>query len=514
MSLLGIDVGTTGCKAVVFAEDGWQLASAYREYNLQRPQPGWAELDAIEVWGKIKDTIRQAARQVAESNADPVSALSVSSMGEAMVPVSRDRRILGPAINPNFDLRGEAYLEALGRALDNERLYRINGNTLGNPYSLTRLKWIAEHQPDLYQETSCFMFWGGLVLSMLGAEPSTDYSLANRTLLFDLDRGDWSDELLAWAGLEREKLPRAVLSGTVVGRIPPDIAADLGLPSGVLLVAGAHDQCANAVGCGAIEPGRAVYGMGTFFCITPVFERRRAPQAMIARGLNTEHHAVPGLYVTFIYNQGGALLKWFRDTFAAVEHRQAQASRRDVYADLIAEIPPRPSSVLALPHFAPTGPPDFVAGSSGVLVGLRLDTARGDILKGLLEGVTFYLKACVDGLPETGIQIADFRAVGGGSKSAAWIQLSADILGVPFVRPAVTEAGALGAAIIAGVGSDTFDSYRSGVEAMVKPECVFEPDPLRHRRYQERFEKYQALWPLMRDYLTTLNGSRAAGSGR
>lgn len=507
MSLLGIDVGTTGCKAVVFAEDGRQLASAYREYDLRRPRPGWAELDAVEVWGKIKDTIRQVAHQTAQSSADPVSALSVSSMGEAMVPVSRDRQILGPAINPNFDLRGEVYLEALSRTLDDGRLYRINGNTLGNPYSLTRLKWIAENQPELYRKTFCFMLWGGLVLSMLGAEPCADYTLANRTLLFDLDRRDWSDELLAWAGLERAKLPRAVPSGTVVGRMPPDIATDLGLPPGVALVAGAHDQCANAVGCGAVEPGCAVYGMGTFFCITPVFERRRAPEAMIARGLNTEHHAVPGLYVTFIYNQGGALLKWFRDTFAAVEHRQAQASGSDVYAALIAEMPPRPSSVLALPHFAPTGPPEFIADSSGVLVGLHLDTTRGDILKGLLEGATFYLKACVDALPETGIRIADFRAVGGGSKSEAWIQLSADIFGLPFVRPTVTEAGALGAAIIAGVGSGVFDSYRSGVAAMVMPERVFEPDPLRHDQYRERFEKYRALWPLLRPFLTNTLGS-------
>ncbi|MBN1642081.1 MAG: hypothetical protein JXA09_12670 [Anaerolineae bacterium] len=505
MSLLGIDVGTTGCKAIVFAVDGRQIASAYREYDLQRPHPGWAELDAVEVWGKVKETIRQAA---AQSTADPVSALSVSSMGEAMVPVSRDRQILGPSINPNFDLRGEAYLNALGRALDNERLYRTNGNTLGNPYSLTRLKWIQEHQPELYERTFQFLLWGGLVLYLLGAEACTDYSLANRTLLFDIDRGDWSDELLAWSGLDREKLPHTVPSGTVVGQIPPGIASELGLPPRVRLVAGAHDQCANAVGCGAIEPGRAVYGMGTFFCITPVFAQRPAAATMIARGLNTEHHAVPGLYVTFIYNQGGALLKWYRDTFAIAEHRQAQACGGDVYADLIAEMPPQPSSVLSLPHFAPTGPPDFVADSSGVLAGLRLDTTRGDILKGLLEGVAFYLRACVEDLPQTGIQIADFRAVGGGSKSDAWIQLSADIFGVPFVRPQVTEAGALGAAIVAGVGSGTFASYQSGVEAMVRLDRTFTPQARLHRHYQARFDKYRALWPTMRDLLTTLTSPR------
>lgn len=501
MSLLGIDVGTTGCKAVVFDEDGQAIASAYREYDLQRPQLGWAELDAVQVWDAIKSTIHQAA---AGSRADPIAALAVSSMGEAVVPVTRDRQILGPSINPNFDLRGETYVGALAQALDDERLYRINGNVLGNNYSLTRIKWIKEHQPDLYERTDRFLFWGSLVPFMLGADPCADYSLANRSLLFDLDREDWSHELVSWAGLDRDKLPDTVPSGTVIGRIARSAADELGLPSDVALVSGAHDQCASAVGCGAVEAGRAAYGMGTFICITPVSGERGDPAAMIAQGLNTEHHAVPDRYVCFIYNQGGALLKWFRDTFAALEHRQAAQQGRDIYAELIAEMPVHPSSVVALPHFAPTGPPDFVHDSCGVLAGLRLETERGDILKGLLESVTFYLKACVDALPAAGIEIADYRAVGGGSKSDAWIQLSADVFGRPFLRPKITEAGALGAAIMAGVGSGAFDAYGSAVDAMVKPDRTFEPDPAQHRRYQGRFESYSALWPLMRDYLRGL----------
>lgn len=508
MSLLGIDVGTTGCKAVVFSEEGQQLALAYREYNLVRPQPGWAELDAIEVWDKIRQTIRDVA---ARSSDDPIRTLSVSSMGEAMIPVTRDRRILGPSINPNFDLRGESYLAELGRTMPQERLYHINGNTLGNPFSLTRLKWIKAHQPQLYEQADKFLFWGSLVPFMLGARPCADYSLANRTLLFDLNREDWSDELVAWAELDRDKLPEAVPSGAVIGRIAPESAADLGLPEDVVLVAGAHDQCANAVGCGVIEAGRAVFGMGTFFCITPTFAQRYPLEAMMVRGLNTEHHAVPELYVSFIYNQGGSLLKWFRDTFAHLEHQQALAAGQDIYAALLAEMPAKPSSILALPHFAPTGPPDFVSDSSGVLVGLKLETARGEILKGLLEGAAFYLKACVDSLPEMGLQISEYRAVGGGSKSAIWIQLNADIFGAPFVRPKITEAGALGAAIIAGVGSGVFSSYQEGVQAMVQLDQVFTPDPLRHRAYQERFASYAGLWPLMREYLTGL--SHGAGSG-
>ena len=253
-----------------------------------------------------------------------------------------------------------------------------------------------------------------------------------------------------------------------------------------------------------IDPGSAVYGLGTFACITPVFTTRPAADAMIERGLNTEHHAIPDRFVSFIYNQGGSMVKWFRDTFASAEHRHGQ----DIYPALFAEMPDAPSRVIVLPHFAMTGPPDFISDSSGVMVGLRLDTQRGEILKGIIEGVSYYLKECVDALPATGITITDYRTVGGGSRADGWVQMCADIMGHPFSRPAITEAGALGAAIIAGVGSGVFSSFHQGVETMVKQEHYFEPDPDRHRRYVERYEQYKQLGPLMRSYLRETAAAR------
>ena len=500
MSLLGIDAGTTGCKAAVFSETGQQLAIAYREYDICHPQPGWDELDAVEVWAAIKQAI---GRAVALSSADPIRALAVSSMGEAMTPVTADRRILGPSLLLS-DSRGAEYLPRLRRELADERLYAVNGNTLGNHYSLTKLMWIRDHQPELYAAADRFLLWGSLIGFMLGAEPVADYSLANRTLLFDLARQDWSHELMAWGGIEAGKLPITAPSGAVIGQVSRQAAEELGLPAGIPIVAGAHDQCANAVGCGVIEEGLAVYGMGTFICITPVFTERRPPDVMLPRGLNTEHHAAAGRYVSFIYNQGGILVKWFRDAFAPTEHRRAQAAGRDVYEELFAELPGGPSGLMVLPHFTATGTPEFVSDTCGVIAGLRLETRRGAILKGILEGTTFYLKACVETLPAASIAIQEYLPTGGGSKSDAWIQLCADILGQPFVRPAVTEAGALGAAIIAGVGAGIFPSFQAGVEAMVRLERRFEPDAGQQRLYDAWFERYRSLWPLMREYLRAL----------
>ena len=497
MNLLGIDVGTTGCKVVLFSLRGEILASAYREYNAISSQPGWAELDVNAAWQDIKASIRSV--MTANPNAD-VQAISVSSLGEAVVPVSPDRRILGPSLL-NFDCRGEEFIPELRTHLADEYLFAINGNTLGNNYSLTKLKWIQSRQPDLYARTYKFLHWSAFVAFMLGADPAVDFSLANRTLLFDIHKGDWSDELLALSGLDREKLPGAVPSGTVIGTVSSSIAAELGLTPGARIVSGAHDQCANAVGCGVIDPGSAVYGMGTYHCITPVFTIPPDPHAMIERGLNTESHAAPDRYVCFIYNQGGALVKWFRDTFASAEHLQAEAEGRSVYPALFAEVPPGPGEVLVLPHFAPTGPPGFISDSAGLMAGLHLGTRRGEVLKGIIDSVAFYLKELVDSLPATGIKIESFRAVGGGSRSDLWVQTCADIFGQSLTRPVITEAGALGAAIIAGVGAGIFRGYAQAVEAMVKLERTFEPDMSRHTRYEERYHHYRRLEPLVVDYL-------------
>ncbi len=396
MSLLGIDVGTTGCKAVVFSTDGKVLASAYEEYDYAHPQPGWAEMDSALVWEQIRRTIKKA---VSGAGRDPIRALCVSSLGEAVVPVRQDRAILGPSIL-NFDSRGAEYLPELRQRITDERLYSLNGNTLGNHYSLTKMLWLKEHRPEIFEQADWFLHWSGFVSFMLGAEAAVDYSLANRSLLFDLGRENWSEDLPGLFGIEREKLPPTVPSGSRIGSVAPGVAAELGLPAGIPIVSGAHDQCSNSVGCGVIEVGQAMYGMGTYICMTPVYEQRPPAAAMIAQGLNTEHHAVPGKLVSFIYNQGGALVKWYRDTFAIQERKQAALNGTDVYEALIAEMPEGPSRVMALPHFTATGPPRFIDDSCGVFAGLYLDTPRAEILKGLVEGSTFYLRACLEALPE------------------------------------------------------------------------------------------------------------------
>jgi xylulokinase len=497
MSLLGIDVGTTGCKSGIFSETGELLALAYREYDHVTPKPGWGELDPHEVWAKVQETIREVA---SKPGIAPIQALAVTSLGEAVVPVRKDRQILGPSIL-NYDTRGYEYGKQLSQQIRNEDLYPKTGNIFGTYFSMVKLMWIKKNQPELYEQTDYFMPWSGFISFMLGSDPAVDFSLANRTLLFDIKAQAWSDELLRFSGIDREKLPKPVQAGTLIGHVPAGIAKTLNLPEGLPIVMGTHDQCANAVGSGAINAGQAMLGMGTFTTIVPVFTREYDPKSVIELGVNTEHHAVPGRYVSFIYNQGGSVVKWFRDTFAAVEKQQADAAGEDIYTRLFNEVPNKPGSLVLLPYLTTTGLPHFSPHTSGVISGLRLTSTRGEILQGIIESILYDLKMTMDPLKGVGLNVEEYITVGGGSKSDVWMQTVADVLGCPVRRMKIAEAGVLGCAIIAGVGSGVFQDYPSAIEVMVSTGDGFEPKPENVAHYQRMHERFMTLRGLLQPFL-------------
>jgi xylulokinase len=230
---------------------------------------------------------------------------------------------------------------------------------------------------------------------------------------------------------------------------------------------------------------------------------------MLQNGLNVEHHVVPGQYVSFLSNlSGGAVLRWARDTLAAGEKAAAAAQGVDIYTQLLAEMPEEPTALMVLPHFAPSGPPTFDANTSGVVMGLSLETSRGELIKGLLEGVTYFFKEGLDLLSQAGLPIHEYRATGGGSKSDRWLQLTADILGQPIARVGVTECGVLGAAMLAGVAIGALPSAAETARSWVRVTRTFEPRPQQHARYQERMGFYKELYPLTKDYLHRLHDSQ------
>ncbi len=498
MSLLGIDVGTTGCKAVAFDEEGRLLASAYREYPLHFPRTGWIELDSERVLASVREATREVG---ARTRKDPVRAFAVSAQGEAVTPVGKDGRALHRGV-VTFDARTASLVPWWEERIPRRRIFGITGMPLHGMYTASKIVWWKRERPDVFRRARYFLCYEDLVYHRMGIAPAIDASLAGRTMLYDIDRGTWSDEILGIAGIEPGRLARPMPSGTAIGVLGKKAAREFGLPEGAVAVTGGHDQPCGALGSGVVEPGVGMYATGTVECITPAFGKRVTHPRLLENNIACYPHVVPGLFVALTFNfTGGSLLRWFRDSLAATEKESARKRGRDAYDLLLADCPKDPTSIYVLPHFTATGTPHFDTESKGVIAGLRLSTSRGEIVKAILEGVTYEMALNARILEECGARIRSFRAIGGGAKSPFWMQVKADLLGKPVHAMRVSEAACLGAAILAGTALGRYRSAREASLAISRVERTYRPDPRRARAYRERFARYRELYPALRGWL-------------
>ncbi len=282
------------------------------------------------------------------------------------------------------------------------------------------------------------------------------------------------------------------------------MADELQLGKDVKIIAGGHEQCCNSLGSGSISAGSAVCGIGSYECITPCLGRIPPSGEMLKTGLNVENHLIGGLYVSSIYNQSGTLVRWFRDTFASSD----KSGNSDIYELLSREMPEEATSLLTLPYFEPTGSPHFVSDASGIIVGLKPSTTRGEILKSIMESATYYFADSIESLDRVGISVKEIVATGGGAKSDRWLQIKADILGIPFTRLKITEGSVLDAAMLAGISTDRF-SAKKAVDIFVKKDRSFLPDSRRHEAYRERIEVYRKLYKANREIFSGLKRLKA-----
>jgi xylulokinase len=501
MSLLGIDLGTTGCKAVAFDLDGKVLASAYREYPLHFPKTGWIELDSYRVMASAREVIREAAGKVRK---DPVRALAVASQGEAVTPVAESGRFLHNGI-VTFDARTAPLVAWWEQRIPRRRIFEISGMPLHGMYTASKILWWKQNRPDVFRKARHFLCYEDLLTHQLGLTATIDPSLAARTMLLDLGRGTWSSELCRTAGIDPDRLARILPSGSVVGEISSKKAQDFGLPAGVVAVTGGHDQPCGALGSGVVEDRVGMYATGTVECITPAFKTRVVHPKLLENNIACYPHVVPGLFVALTFNfTGGSLLKWYRDTFAGEQKQKAKTAGKDVYELILAEAPKEPSSLYILPHFTATGTPHFDTESKGVIAGLRLSTTRGEIVRAVLEGVTYEMALNAQVLGDCGAEIDSFRAIGGGAKSPFWMQLKADLLGKPVHAMRVSEAVCLGAAILAGTATGRYRSARKASLDLSRIERTYRPDARKAKIYRERFDRYRELYPTLKNWLHSI----------
>jgi len=493
VSLLGVDVGTTGTKAVVFDLDGNVLASAYREYALQHPQPWAAEVDANEMWEKVKTVIGEASHAV--KTTDPVEALAASSLGEGVGLYDKNRQPLSNTI-VCLDTRGADECRWVEENLGRDRMFQLTGQPCHLSYTINRLLWFRKNQPEIFKKTWKFLCCEEMVYTRLGLEPTTDPSIASRTMFYDLRKAEWSKEVLDAVDMEESSFARVAPSGTVIGEIPTAMAEELGLKKGAVGVVGGFDQPCAALGGGVVSAGMCVDGIGTVDCITVALDEPTTDPQLLASNISCFPHVVDGMYavIGYVYT-GGVLLRWLRDNFCAAEIEEAKRKGVDPYEIITAGAPTGPVNVMVLPHFAGTGPPHMDPDAKGAMLGLTITTQKGEIVKAMMDGITYEIGLSIEAMKNAGIEIKELRATGGGSKSKLWMQSKADITGVPVVTLNVAEGGCLATAILAGVGVGRFKSIREAAQRLVTINEQYEPNEALHKQYQERFELHKELYP-------------------
>jgi xylulokinase len=501
MSYLGLDIGTGGCKVVVFSAEGEELAFAQRGYDVLRPNDHWAELDSEAAIEKCFEAIREANRKIGEANrkaGDPVSALAISSQGEAFTPVAPDGNLLGKAM-VSSDSRAAGVTRSWSRKFGEEKLYRITGHTPHPLFSLFKLLWIKENQPAIWSEARYFLCFEDLLQLKMGIEPHISWPMAGRTMLFDVIKHEWSGEILASIGLESSRLATPVPSGTVVGQIDSGIAKDLGFNNEVAIVSGGHDQTCAALGAGIVSPGMCMYATGTVECFCPMLEKPAFSELLRKNNLCCYDYTVGDSYTTVAYSlTGGNILQWARDELGYEERIKAEQTGVSAYQYLLEQMPDQPTGLLVLPYLSASGTPYFDPEAKGAIIGIRHSTTKGEIIKALLEGVALEMKLNLQLMEAAGMQVDLFVATGGGTRNDDWTQLKADVLNKKVIVREVREAGCYGAALLA-------QSALSGIslQHLIEPgkrDRFFEPDPEKSVIYDRKFKKFRKLYPALRQF--------------
>jgi len=506
MSILGLDIGTTGVKAVLFREDGTLLGSAYEEYDLVCPRPGHLELDPLKVLSAIREVTRAAQ---AAAPGDPVKSVAACTLGEAAVPLGDDGRPTANAI-VGFDSRGDDEASAFRRRVPNAEVFAIAGHGINSFHTLFKILWRRDHDPAVFDRTRLFTCFGDYFMHSLGIPPRTDYSSAARTLAFDIHALDWSRRILDAAGLPAELFPPPIAPGDAAGEIGETASKEFHLPRGAVVGGGLHDQPAGILGAG-VQPGESMLAIGTVICLGVRLRQRPATESVMAAN-NLCYYPTAGerQYVSIAFNfTGGSLLKWYRDQLAGAELVEAGKRGVDPYEVITEGLPDDPTRILVLPHFTTTGTPYFDPRALGAMLGLRLTTTRKEIVKSILEGILYEIRLNAELLAEAGVEIGRYRAIGGAARSPAWMQIAADVLDRPVAVASITEGAALGAALCGAKAAGLIASAADMdaiVERVVRVERVFEPRSENARRYSDLYAIYRDVYSRTKDISHRLSG--------
>ncbi len=496
MSLMGLDIGTTGCRSVIFSEDGKTLAQAYKEYPEIYPQPGWVEMDPVQIWEAVKEVI---SRSVSQARNDKVKAICASVLGVAVTPIDKKGRPLYnslTAVDGRCTKQAQMIEDSLGKA----KVFNETGSVVSPAWSINKIMWIKENEPEVYKDTWKFVLYEDFIMQKLGLEPTISYSLAGLTMAFDSRNKKWSDMILDTAEVDKRLLSNPVPSGEIVGEISNGIADELGLPRKTKAVTGGFDQAMSALGGGLVKNGDSTLCFGTIECVTTAFSKFNTDPVLLKYNHPIYCHAIKDLYITIAWCfTAGALLKWYKDNIAVEEKQKAAKSNKDVYDIIVGEASSGPSRILVLPHFIGSGTPYLDSRSKGAIIGATLSTTRQDIVKGIIDSLSYETKWNIETVEMAGIKIGALNLFGGGAKSNILPQVKADIFEREIRALEISETGALAAALLAGSATGVYKDIEQAVKDLIKPRKVFYPDDKYRDNYRKTYNIYKDLYPALVD---------------
>jgi len=480
MLFCGIDVGTTGVKALVFDEKGTPLFSAYRAYEIETMADGTRLLKGAELWQKTKESFAEAAGQTQGRFA----AVCADSFGEAFVALdAEDNIICDPMLFT--DRWGEKeYFEAEKKTSAGE-IARICGLSLSPSYSLSKILYLREQRPQIYGRIAKILLIADFVCFMLCGENAADYSAAGRTMFFDVSYCQWSDELITRFGLEKSHFSKPKPMGTVIGTLRKSLAEEIGISGEVKVITGGHDQPVNAIGAG-LKPGYVVNSMGTSECITPLTPALLPEDFISSKGIPSELLWEKGKYCCLAYNpSSGLLIQWFASLFGGGEASSP--------AEFDRKVPDKPTRIMIQPYLMGSGTPYMDNRDRLTFAGIDNGTTRYDLYRAVIEGLVLDQRLNTSILGEHNIAVDHLVAVGGGSKSRPWLQIKADILQIPVSTLTVKEAGALGCAVLCAAALGVYASIEEAAAAMSHIGETVKPNTAHREFYDEKFELYKQL---------------------
>ncbi len=504
-ALLGIDIGTSGTKTVLFSENGTPLAGKTVEYPMHQPQNGWAEQNPADWWNATSEGIRAVLAKNGVPATD-IAGIGLSGQMHGLVMLDAAGEVLRPAIIW-CDQRTAAECEQMGRVLGRQRVIEITANPPMTGFTAAKILWVQNNEPEIYEQCAHILLPKDYIRYKLTGEFATEVSDASGMQLMDIAKRQWSGEVLEKLHIQKSLLPAMHESPDVTGVVHAAAANATGLAAGTLVVGGAGDNPAAAIGTGVVREGSAFTTIGSSAVVYAVSDVPRIDPSGRVHGLCA---SVPGKWTVMSCTQGAGLsLKWLRDTVCTAEAEEAKRQGVDAYdlmGKLAENVPIGADKLLFLPYLMGERSPHPDPDCRGVFFGLSAMHTRAHLIRAVMEGVAYSQAECVDVFREMGVPVRGMTVCGGGGRSPLWWQMLADLYGCPVHTLVADEGGALGAALLAAVGAGIYANVEEAAAAVVKKNPPQPPLPANTAAYEPYFALYKSLYPVLKKSWARLAG--------